>query len=86
VDNTVPVKLVHASQGKRTRAEPVVAKYEQGRVRHPVPLPGLEEQMMSWDPARDADSPDRVDALVWAITELMLSNPWAQASEMSGIA
>jgi len=86
VDNTVPVKLVHASQGKRTRAEPVVAKYEQGRVRHPVPLPGLEEQMLSWDPARDADSPDRVDALVWAITELMLANPWAQASEMSGIA
>jgi phage terminase large subunit-like protein len=80
------VKLVHASQGKRTRAEPVVAKYEQGRVKHPTPLPGLEEQMLSWDPARDTDSPDRVDALVWAITELMLANPWGGSKSMSGVA
>ena len=86
VDGTVPVKEVHASQGKRTRAEPVVAKYEQGRVRHPYPLPALEEQMMTWDPARDADSPDRVDALVWALTELMLANPWAASKSMSGVA
>lgn len=86
VDSSVPVKLVHASQGKRTRAEPVVAKYEQGRVKHPTPLPGLEEQMLSWDPARDTDSPDRVDALVWAITELMLANPWGGSKSMSGVA
>jgi phage terminase large subunit-like protein len=84
VDQNVPVKLVHASQGKRTRAEPVVAKYEQGRVRHPEPLPQLEEQMLSWNPATDADSPDRVDALVWAITELMLTNPWGGDRDMSG--
>ena len=86
VDSTVPVKVVHASQGKRTRAEPVVAKYEQGRVRHPYPLQRLEEQMTTWDPARDTDSPDRVDALVWAITELMLSNPWGGSKPMSGVA
>nr|QRW43105.1 MAG: terminase large subunit [Caudoviricetes sp.] len=86
VDSSVPVKLVHASQGKRTRAEPVVAKYEQGRVKHPTPLPGLEEQMLYWDPARDTDSPDRVDALVWAITELMLANPWGGSKSMSGVA
>ena len=84
VDASVPIKEVHASQGKRTRAEPVAARYEQGRVRHPVPLPQLEEQMMTWDPARDDGSPDRVDALVWALTELMLSNPWSSGNEMSG--
>jgi len=86
VDPNVPVKLVHASQGKRTRAEPVAARYEQGRVRHPIPLPGLEEQMLTWDPARDDDSPDRVDALVWALTELLLANPWSGANAMSGVA
>jgi hypothetical protein len=42
--------------------------------------------MMTWDPARDADSPDRVDALVWALTELMLANPWAASKSMSGVA
>jgi len=87
VDPAVPVKEVHASQGKRTRAEPVAAKYEQGRVRHPVPLPGLEEQMLTWDPARDDGSPDRVDALVWAITELMLgANVWGAHNSMSSVA
>lgn len=86
VDDSVPIREVHASQGKRTRAEPVVAKYEQGRIRHPIVLPGLEEQMMSWDPSRDADSPDRVDALVWAVTELILGNPWGGTSKMSGVA
>lgn len=86
VDETVPIREVHASQGKRTRAEPVVAKYEQKRVRHPEPLPGLEEQMLSWDPARDADSPDRVDALVWAVTDLVLGNPWSGNANMSGVA
>lgn len=87
VDASVPVKLVHASQGKRTRAEPVAALYEQGRVRHPRPLPKLEEQMLTWVPGTGQESPDRVDALVWALTELMLDgNPWAAARSMSGVA
>jgi phage terminase large subunit-like protein len=87
IDQTVPVKLVTASQGKRTRAEPVVARYEQGRVRHPEPLPGLEEQMLGWSPGNDQQSPDRVDALVWALTELLISaNPWAGRTAMSGVA
>lgn len=87
VDPGVPVKLVHASQGKRVRAEPVAAKYEQGRVRHPVALPALEEQMMTWVPNAGGESPDRLDALVWAITELLLdANPWAGSRSMSGVA
>ena len=72
VDPNVPVTLVHASQGKRTRAEPVVGLYEQGRISHADPMPELEDQMCNWEPAVDADSPDRVDALVWALTDLML--------------
>lgn len=87
VDGSVPVKLVHASQGKRTRAEPVAARYEQGKVRHPYPLPRLEEQMLGWVPGSGAESPDRVDALVWALTELLLDkNPWASGRPMSGVA
>lgn len=71
----VPVKLVRATRGKYVRAEPASALYEQGRVKHVGVHPVLEEQMTSFTPERAADrsdgySPDRVDALVWAITEL----------------
>lgn len=72
VDGNVPVRIVHASRGKQARAEPVAALYEEGRVHHVGPLQGLEDQMTSWVPG-EGDSPDRVDALVWAITDLMLS-------------
>jgi predicted phage terminase large subunit-like protein len=71
VDSTVPVTLVHASRGKRTRAEPVSALYEQGRVFHVEPFPELEDQMCSYTGAPGEDSPDRMDALVWALTEVM---------------
>lgn len=70
VDSRVPVKLVHASRGKRTRAEPIAALYEQGRVHHVGGLPTLEDQMCSFAPDSYDGSPDRVDALVWALTEL----------------
>ncbi len=87
VDPTVPVKLVHASQGKRVRAEPIAAKYEQGKVRHPEVLRELEEQLLTWVPATGGDSPDRLDALVWALTELLLdANPWSSTRSMSGVA
>jgi phage terminase large subunit-like protein len=71
----VPVKLVRATRGKYVRAEPISALYEQGRVHHVGTLPTLEDQMISFTPERAADrsdgySPDRVDALVWAATEL----------------
>jgi phage terminase large subunit-like protein len=68
-----PIKLVHASRGKRARAEPVAALYEQGRVIHCGAFTALEEELMalgSEDGPRR--SPDRADALVWAVTELML--------------
>ena len=71
VANTLPVELVSATRGKRTRAEPVAALYEQHRVHHPLrPLTELEEQQTSWDP-NGSESPDRVDALVWSITSLL---------------
>lgn len=71
-DNTVPIRLVHASRGKFARAEPVSALYEQGRVKHQPGLDELEQQMVTWEPLGSMGSPDRLDALVWAITDLML--------------
>ena len=68
------VKLVHATRGKRARAEPVAALYEQGRVVHCGPFAALEEEMMALGSGETGGaSPDRADALVWAITELMLT-------------
>ena len=83
-DDTIPVRTVHATRGKAIRAEPVAGLYEQGRVHHVGVLAKLEDQMCNWDPATPAKatrdergerdgvgSPDRIDALVWAVTELM---------------
>ena len=74
VDATAPVKMVHATRGKVARAEPVAALYEQGRVRHCRGLDGLEDQMvqMTRTGSQGSGSPDRVDALVWALHELMI--------------
>lgn len=73
VDSTVSYKAVHASKGKYKRAEPIAALYEQGKVHHVGSFPKLEDQMCSFDQEDlNADSPDRMDALVWALTELML--------------
>ena len=71
VDPAVPVKLVHARRGKYTRAEPIAALYEQGRIHHVGMFALLEDQLCEWLPG-DA-SPDRLDALVWGMTELMIS-------------
>lgn len=74
VDRNVPIKLVHASRGKHLRAEPISALYEQGRIHHVGRHDLLEDQMciFSIDNLRDKNtgSPDRVDALVWGLTEL----------------
>ncbi|XDA96564.1 terminase family protein [Sulfitobacter sp. LCG007] len=74
VDPLVPFKAVHASRGKVARAEPVAALYEQGRVRHVRGLDKLEDQMcrMTVQGYEGQGSPDRVDALVWALHELMI--------------
>lgn len=76
-DSALPVRLVHASQGKVARAEPVSLLYEAGKVRHVGAFPALEDELCGLvlgggyeGPGR---SPDRADALVWALTELMLS-------------
>ena len=73
---SLPLRLVHASKGKAARAEPVAALYEAGRVRHAGMFPALEDQLCGLatggayqGPGR---SPDRADALVWALTELAL--------------
>lgn len=71
VDRNVPIKLVHASKGKITRAEPISALYEQGRVSHVGAFDQLEDQLCTYTSGSTA-SPDRLDALVWALTELLL--------------
>jgi len=68
VDPYISYYGVHASRGKATRAEPIAALYEQGRVHHVGSFPELEDQMCEWSPGQK--SPDRMDALVWALTEL----------------
>lgn len=71
-DRNLPVDVISASRGKQQRAEPVAAMYEQGKVSHVDTFGELETQMTTWDPEESDGSPDRVDALVWALTDLML--------------
>jgi phage terminase large subunit-like protein len=80
IDPNVSFAAVRAARGKLTRAEPVAALYEQGRVHHLGVFPQLEDQMCGFVPADHGDfclrpmgySPDRVDALVWALTDLLI--------------
>lgn len=74
VDPSLSFKEVRASRGKQQRAEPVIALYEQRKVSHLGYLALLEQQMLTWVPEQSDFSPDRVDALVWALTELMLGS------------
>ena len=70
LDPMVSYKSVRASKGKAARAEPVAALYEQGRIHHVGMFAELEDQLCTWVPGED--SPDRLDALVWAFTNLMV--------------
>jgi phage terminase large subunit-like protein len=80
IDPNVPFAAVRASRGKVARAEPVAALYERGRIRHAGTFAQLEDQMCGFVPAGHGDaglgpggrSPDRVDALVWALTDLLV--------------
>lgn len=83
IDETVPCLQVHATRGKAKRAEPVASLYEQGRVHHVGIFPKLEDQMTMWDPIDEDDSwsPDRMDALVWAVTEGMLESTTVKTSK-----
>ncbi len=66
----IPYKSVRASRRKYARAEPVSVLYERGKAHHVGGLPALEDQMCTWTPSSDG-SPDRMDALVWAVSELL---------------
>jgi phage terminase large subunit-like protein len=74
VDPAVPITPVHASRGKHLRAEPIALLYEQGRVHHVGAFPDLEDELCDFAATglSSGRSPDRLDALVWALTHLML--------------
>ena len=83
VDPTVPVRLIHASRGKHTRAEPVASLYEQARVHHcgtAAAFLSLEDQLTSWTGESGQDSPDEMDALCHAMHDLLV----AQAPAATG--
>ena len=73
-NRVIPYRAVHATRGKQVRATPIAALYEQGKVRHAQPFPELEDQCcaftIDFDRSAQGYSPDRVDALVWALTDL----------------
>jgi hypothetical protein len=71
IENAPPVRLVWASRGKLTRAEPVQKLYEDGRVHHVGTFPGLEREMTRWKPGQP--SPNAMDAAVWALTDLLVT-------------
>lgn len=77
IDKNVPIRQVHAARGKATRAEPISALYEQGKVHHVGNLPQLEDQMCSWIPGMGS-SPDRIDALTWSLFDLIINNTKTQ--------
>ena len=72
VDVNVPYRGVHATKGKFTRAEPISALYEQKRCHHVGCFGRLEDQLCEWE--QGMESPDRLDACVWAFTELMIGS------------
>ena len=85
-DQKVAFKEVTASRGKAVRAEPISAFYEQGKVRHVGHFPDLEDQMCNMTPSGYVgdNSPDRLDAMVWALTELMLNTREAPLMAFGG--
>lgn len=71
-DPLVSYKAVHATRNKTLRAEPIASLYERGKIWHAAYLPQLEEQLCTYVPGERSKSPDRLDALVWALTDLMI--------------
>ena len=74
----LPIKMVTASRGKAIRTEPVAALYKQRRWHHVGAFAKLEDEMVLWDPDESDWSPNRVDALVWAVTDL--AEPYTPAT------
>ena len=84
LDRNASFKAVRASRGKIRRAEPIAALYEQHRVHHCGMFPALEDQLCTYTPDT-ADSPDRLDALVWALTDTMLGVHDGGMAQIRGI-
>ena len=85
VDRRVAYKAIRASRGKAARAEPIAALYEQKRVHHLGGFADLEDQLCAWEPLGGGRSPDRLDALVWALTELMLIGGERKMVKLKGL-
>ncbi len=77
VNRAIPLKAIRASKGKYARAEPIAALYEKGKVYHLEVFKELEEQMTSYNPEFYSRSPDRLDALVYALNELSTKESFA---------
>lgn len=75
VDRPLPLRMVRATKGKVLRAEPVAALYEQGRIKHAGLFDALEEELMMLGAELGEGSLDRADALVWAVTDLLIDRP-----------
>lgn len=84
VDPYVAFRAVRASRGKAIRAEPVAALYEQGRIHHVGSFPQLEDEMCGWSPQAGEKSPDRMDALVWAVTDLVVDQEQVEQRHQMG--
>lgn len=85
LDDDVPYRAVRASRGKAPRAQPISSLYEQGRVHHIGIFEDLEDQCCNWEPGKAMDSPDRLDALVWAVTKLLGKKGASRPSSLEGM-
>jgi phage terminase large subunit-like protein len=79
IEADVSYRAVRAAKGKRTRAEPIAALYEKGKVHHVGVFRELEDQLVNWVPGL-GDSPDRLDALVWGLTDLFFGKTKVRAT------
>jgi phage terminase large subunit-like protein len=84
VNRNLPVRIVHASRGKAARAEPIAALFEQGRAHIVGSMQDLEDQLCVWEPLSGDASPDKLDAMVWALTDLMLGKGSAGVGVLEG--
>ena len=83
VDPHVSYKAVDATRGKRIRAEPIASLYEKGAIWHVGHFNELEDQLCTWEPDSGQESPDRLDATVWALTELFPKRAIVEAGGFS---
>lgn len=85
IDRNAHIQLVHAKRSKQARAEPVAALYEQGRISHAADLAALEGELVSWVPESGDESPNRLDAMVYTIHELILTRRTVGERKLTGV-